>query len=52
MKLETVPENDFDSSFIEEVPEEMEVTTRYTGTVGKQTGFRVSNMKMTGLLQT
>ena len=52
MKLEAIPEHDFDSSYIEEVPEEMEVTTRFTGTVGKQTGFRSSTMKMTGLMKT
>ena len=52
MKLEAIPEHDFDSSYIEEVPEEMEVTTRFTGTVGKQTGFRSSTMKMTGLIKT
>ena len=35
LKLESIPEHDFDSSIIEELPEEMEVTTRFTGTVGK-----------------
>ena len=51
MKLESIPEHDFDSSIIEELPEEMEVTTRFTATVGKQTGFK-STMKMTGLMKT
>ena len=50
MKLGDIPE--IDSSYIEEVPEEFEVTTKFTGTVGKQTGFRSSNMKMTGLMKT
>ena len=39
------------SSYIEEVPEEMEATTRFTGTINQKTGFR-SGMKMTGLLKT
>ena len=52
LKLESIPEHDFDSSIIEELPEEMEVTTRFTGTIGKgQTGFK-STMKMTGLMKT
>ena len=41
-----------DSDYIAEVPEEMEVTTRFKSTIGKnQTGFR-SGMKMTGLMKT
>ena len=39
------------SSYIEEVPEEMEVTTRMSGTVNQKTGFR-SGMKMTGMRMT
>ena len=47
--LKTIREADIDSSYIEEVPEEMEVTTRFTGTVGQKTGFRSD---MTGLMKT
>ncbi len=51
LRLDELRDPEVDSDYIAEVPEEMEVTTRFTGTVGKQTGFR-SGMKMTGLMKT